>query len=338
MKFDWELKEAAFKVINDMCNLKKGEYLLIYGDTSVDEDVLFALAEAGHVLGGEVGVYLYRTREEVGLEPPPPLREAMKASDVIIELAEKYLIHTKAYHDALEAGSRNLCLTGMDKEMLKRCVGKIPYRKMVEFGDALMNLLSKKNQMRITTPGGTDLISEIGGRSFFHNSGIIKSPGEQSFLGGQISWAPIEESINGTMVFDGAVWPPDELGLLHEPIVMKVERGRVISIEGGKEAIIFKKWLESFNDPNMFMIAHFSYGFNPGARLTGKILEDERIFGGIEIGLGSQRPRFNGKVGRAKAHTDGIMLNPTVEVDGEIIEKDGEFLHPELKKFNLKEA
>ncbi len=338
MEFNWELKSAAFKVINDMCNLRKGEYLLIYADTSADQEVLSALAEVGHVSGGEVGVYIYRTREEVGLEPPPPLREAMKASDVIIELAEKYLIHTEAYHKALEKGSRNLCLTGMDKGMLIRCIGNINYKEMVSFGDTLMEILSKGNRMEITTPGGTHLTSEIGGRPFFHNSGIIKNPGEQSFLGGQISWAPIEESINGTMVFDGSVWPPDELGLLKEPIVMTVKEGRVVKIDGGKEAVVFKRWFEGFDDPNMFMIAHFSYGFNPGARLTGKILEDERIFGGVEIGLGSQRPRFKGKVGRAKAHTDGIMLNPTVILDGEIIEKEGEFIHPALKKFNLKEA
>ena len=230
MKFDWEVKSAAFKVINDMCNLKKGEHLLIYADTKVDQDVLSAIAEAGHVAGGEVGVYLYRTREEVGMEPPPPLREAMKASDIIIELAEKYLIHTKAYHDALDNGSRNLCLTGMDKDMLTRCIGDINYKAMVEFGDKLMEILSRGNKMEITTPAGTHLVSEIGRRPFYHNSGIIDSPGQQSFLGGQISWAPVEETINGTMVFDGSVWPPDELGLLKEPIVMKVEKGRVVEI------------------------------------------------------------------------------------------------------------
>ncbi len=338
MEFNWELKEAAFKVIKDMCNVKKGESVLIYADTKADQDVVSAISEAGHVLGGEVGVYLYKTKKEVGLEPPPPLREAMKASNVIIELAEKYLIHTEAYHEALNHGSRNLCLTGMDKDMLIRCVGSINYKEMVAFGDKLMELLRRGNKMEITTPGGTHLTSEIGGRPFFHNSGIIKSPGEQSFLGGQISWAPIEESINGQMVFDGSVWPPEELGLLKEPIVMTVKEGRVTKIEGGKEALIFEKWLQSFNDPNMFMIAHFSYGFNPGARLTGKILEDERVFGGIEIGLGSQRPRFKGKVGKAKAHTDGIMLNPKVLLDGELIEKDGEFVHPSLSEFQFRDA
>ena len=78
----------------------------------------------------------------------------------------------------------------------------------------------------------------------------------------------------------------------------------------------------------MFKIAHFSYGFNPGAQLSGKILEDERVFGCVEIGIGSQVPSF--EVGPAAAHTDGIMLNPTVILDGKAIEEQGRFVHPYL--------
>jgi len=37
-------------------------------------------------------------------------------------------------------------------------------------------------------------------------------------------------------------------------------------------------------------------------------------------------------VGSAKAHTDGVMLNPTVILDGEVIEKEGKFIHPKLAK------
>ncbi|GAI65023.1 unnamed protein product, partial [marine sediment metagenome] len=36
-------------------------------------------------------------------------------------------------------------------------------------------------------------------------------------------------------------------------------------------------WLNSFNDPGMLGLAHASWGFNPGAKLTGDIVEDERV-------------------------------------------------------------
>lgn len=335
MKYDWELKKVAKTVIEEMVNLREGENILIYADTAADKQVVDSIAEAAHLAGGVVCLFWYETRPEVGIEPPKPLAAAMKTSDVVIELAEKYLIHTKSYHEALRAGSRNLCLTGMTPGMMVRCIGNINYPRMVELGDALAKLLQEGDKMRITTPAGTDLTSQIGNRPVFHNSGIISKPGQQSFLGGQVSWAPIEESINGTMVFDGSLWPPEELGLLKMPMVFEIEKGEVKSIKGDNEAKVLEKWLRSFDDLNMFKIAHFSYGFNPGARLSGTILEDERIFGCVEMGIGSQRPRFKGTVGSAKAHTDGVMLNPTVTLDGEVIERDGEFIHSKLININF---
>ena len=45
-----------------------------------------------------------------------------------------------------------------------------------------------------------------------------------------------------------------------------------------REAKIFEHWLKSLKDPKMFRIAHISYGCNPGDRLMGNILEDERVW------------------------------------------------------------
>lgn len=330
MAYSWKLYNAARIVMQDMVRLKEGEAILIYADTASDGEVLDALAKAAYCAGGVVCVLVYAERPSVDMEPPKPLAAAMKASDVIIELAEKYIIHTQAYYEALAAGARTLSLTGVTRGIMERCIGGIDYSRMVEFGEALAEILRSASRMEVQTPAGTNLVFEFHGRPVFHNSGVVIKPGDQSFLGGQISWAPIEETIEGVIVIDGSIWPPDELGLLKNPVKLMVEGGVIKCVEGGSEARIFEKWLESFGDPNMFKIAHVSYGFNPGARLTGKILEDERVFGCLEIGVGAQSPRFCGKVGRAAAHADGVMLNPTVTLDSTLLEKDGVFLHPRL--------
>lgn len=97
-------------------------------------------------------------------------------------------------------------------------------------------------------------------------------------MAGQISWCPIEETINGTLVFDAAIFPPTDMGAISENVKLTLENGRVTKIEGGKEAERFSAWLHSFNDPNMFRLAHYSLGFNPGVmKPTGRIVEDERI-------------------------------------------------------------
>ncbi|MEM2021740.1 MAG: hypothetical protein QXP80_05905, partial [Zestosphaera sp.] len=134
------------------------------------------------------------------------------------------------------------------------------------------------------------------------------------------------------LVFDGSLWPPEELGLLKNPVKLLIKEGKVRRIEGGSEARMFERWLGSFNDEGMFNVAHLSYGCNPGAKLTGNILEDERVWGVVEWGLGSQSSTFMGRLGPASSHTDGICLSPTVWGDEEKIIEEGEYIHPELKE------
>jgi len=71
-------------------------------------------------------------------------------------------------------------------------------------------------------------------------------------------------------------------------------------------------------------VDHACYGFNPGvARPSGRILEDERVFGCMQFGIGA--PDYG-----SPAHTDGVVLNPSVWLDEVQIEEDGCYLHPEL--------
>ena len=130
-------------------------------------------------------------------------------------------------------------------------------------------------------------------------------------------------------------------GIVNGPVSAEVistdAKGMIKEISGGVEADIFRKWMTSFKDENMYRIAHICYGYNPGARITGNIAEVERVFGVVQVGWGTQgpliRPDLGGKPGwRAAAHCDGIMLNPNVYLDGEIIEEKGKYVHPELAK------
>ncbi|MDP2871993.1 MAG: hypothetical protein Q8P31_05575, partial [Bacillota bacterium] len=72
----------------------------------------------------------------------------------------------------------------------------------------------------------------------------------------------------------------------------------------------------------MYHLAHYSLGFNPGVlRPTGRIVEDERVFGCMEFGVGQTRSG-------APSHTDGIVLNPTIVLDGVHMETEGRYVHP----------
>ncbi|WP_243680138.1 hypothetical protein [Vulcanisaeta souniana] len=124
--------------------------------------------------------------------------------------------------------------------------------------------------------------------------------------------------------------------LLHSPIKLKIRDGKISEISGGSEAKILEKWLRSFNDEKMFMTAHVTYGCHPNAKLSGNIVEDERVWGGAVVwgGFGSQSETFKGKLGLASSHVDAVVLNNTIYGDGgELIVKDGgDFVHEEVKE------
>jgi leucyl aminopeptidase (aminopeptidase T) len=130
------------------------------------------------------------------------------------------------------------------------------------------------------------------------------------------------------VVVDGMLWPPDDVGIVREPVTLRLERGRIVSIEGGAEARILENWLDSLGDATMRRIAHLTYGFNPGVtRFTGRVAEDERVFGVFDFGFGGWMDR------PAPSHFDCVVTAPTIVADGVEIERDGRFVHPELAEF-----
>jgi len=327
----FELAAAAQKLVRDVMLVEPGEEVAITADTSSDMRVVDATAGAVAAAGASPTVVLYESRDSAVVEPPGPVAGAIARSDVWIEFAVAYILHTEAYKRALEAQTRYICLTGMDTPMMVRTIGKVDYPTMLELGRALGRYLAGADEVRVTSPAGTDLVGRMNGRPIRYSGKLADTPGEPVMLGGQISFCPVEDTISGTLVFDGALWPPAEIGLLDEPVRLTIESGRVTKIEGGYQATVFDRWMRSFDDPNMYRVAHYSLGFNPGVtRPTGRIVEDERVFGSIEYGLGSQGKQIAGGGWDAAGHTDGVVLNPTITLDGRDMEREGIYVEPSL--------
>ncbi|MEM1610327.1 MAG: hypothetical protein QXQ57_01615 [Sulfolobales archaeon] len=332
---DFELMKSAYKLIKEILKVSAGEEVVITADTASDWNVVEATARAVSIVGGKPVVILHETPLGVGKAADPylPLKvltSALISADVWIEYNRNWLLYSTPYWEAIGRGKvRYMCLVGMYVDALTRMIGRIDLSTMYAFQRKLAEVTRRVRHMKITTPAGTNVEFENDPKRPILVEGEINGPGEY-MLFGQVDWAPIEESISGVIVFDGSVWPPEELGLLKSPIKLYIREGKVYRIEGGYEAHIFEKWIRSFNDEKMYRVAHLSYGCNPGAKLTGNILEDERVWGVVEWGIGSQSQTFRGKIGPASSHTDGICTRPTVIGDGETVIRDGEYVHPEL--------
>lgn len=336
--YEYELGKAAKILCEDLFKLKPGETFVITADTECEKRVIDATATAAFACDAKPMVIYTASPLGVGkaADPMLPLESltaALLKADAWVEFNNKWLLYSTPYDIAMKENKklRHLCLVGMNVDMMVRNIGRVDYPNLEKF----MKLVTKKTlsakHMRITTPAGTDVeFNNEPGRKSIMELGYADTPGSH-MMAGQIGWSPNFESINGTIVFDGSLVPPI-VGILKEPVRLTIKKGEIVKIEGGKEATEYEKWLKSFNHPQMLKLAHVCYGFNPGARLTGDILEDERVWGGTEWGLGNVGAILVPGGISGPSHTDGICLNSSVWLDGVQIMDKGQLLDPELKK------
>ncbi len=133
---------------------------------------------------------------------------------------------------------------------------------------------------------------------------------------------PAEGGTNGVFVVDGSMAGIGDLGG-KKPITIRVENGYAVEITGGEEADLLKSKLEPLGKP-AFNVAELGVGTNDAARIIGNILEDEKVMGTIHIALGNNMS-MGGTVD-VPIHLDGIVKDPTVELDGRLLMKDGKLL------------
>ena len=334
--YEYELHKAAYILVNDMLRLKPGETLVITADTQSDMRVVDATAAAAHTLGAIPMVITLAAPLGVGkaadaMLPVEALSAALSAADAWVEFNEQWLLYSTPFERSMAQNKklRYMCLVCMTVDMMVRLIGRIDADLLSKFMRKVTDMTQQAKQMRITTPAGNDIsCSLLEERPVNCDDGLCDTPG-MHFLGGQISFTPDFDSINGRLVFDGTIAPP--CGFLKEAVILDVEKGRVTRISGGRQADELRAWLESFDDPNMFRVAHGCYGFNPGARLCGNVLEDERIWGCTEWGLGYlSAVDAPPDVIQAKSHCDGLCLDSSVWLDGVQLLDKGVVIHPEL--------
>ena len=131
---------------------------------------------------------------------------------------------------------------------------------------------------------------------------------------------PVESS-NGIFIVDGSM---AGLGLIKNVnITIKVKDGYATEIKGGILAKKLSKQLDEVGR-DARNIAEFGIGTNDSAKLSGVLLEDEKVMGTVHIALGNN-VSMGGSV-NVPIHLDGVIKKPTVYLDGQILMKNGKLL------------
>jgi len=315
-----ELKESAKIALRDCMALKESETLLVVTDDKTFE-IGTALFEVGKSLTDDAFLLVMTEREVNGQEPPDEIAELMTKYNVVICPTAKSLTHTNARRNACKAGARVGTMPGITNEVMIRTL-KADYHKIAERTRLLSDILDEANQVHITTELGTDILVPINGIRAISSTGLVTEKGSYGNLpSGESYLMPVEGKTNGVFVVDGSF---AAVGKIKEmPITVKVENGFATKIEGGVEATKLVNMLEPMGKM-AYNIAELGIGTNDQAIVTGAILEDEKVMGTIHIALGNNIS-MGGTVG-VGIHLDGVILEPTVTIDGKVIMENGKLM------------
>ena len=311
---------GARTILETLMKVREGENVLIVTDTNKIDVAKILMAEA-ITMGAIATLCVMKPQEYNGEEPPPPIAAAMKASDVCLSPTTKVMSHTKARLEAQAAGCRYCLMSDYTIDMLISGGLNADLAAVKKNVERMAEILGRSKMIRLRAPGGTDLTARVEGRRANAYHGFAHRPGTYSLCqcqGANIS--PVEGETEGMIVIDAAVagW----LLIRDQPITVHVKRGRIVSIEGGREAETLRKHLESKNDENVYNIAEIGVGLNPECRLIGSVLEDEGVLGTAHIGIGSNIT-LGGKVS-ARGHEDLMIWDPWIEADGRVIQEGKE--------------
>ena len=305
------LLEKSAKIILEYCmSLKTNESCLIITDSKL-KSIGNVLYKNSLNIAKKSKLILTTIPKSHGAEPPKYVADEMLNYDVILMPTTKSLSHTKARENASKNGARIASMPGVTKEMVERALN-VDFDKIREINKRLISKLKDKNKITIKTKNETNVSFFVQSRKWLSDDGIYTKKGAFGNLpAGEIFIAPIEEKTNGTIVVDASI---GGIGKVDKTIKIDIKDGFIENIKGEKTAKVFSQLLENKLYKN---VAELGIGTNYKAKITGNVLEDEKVAGTCHIAFGNNK-HFGGKVD-IPFHVDVVIKKPTVYADDVLI-------------------
>ncbi|HKW04826.1 MAG TPA: hypothetical protein VJN71_05950 [Nitrososphaerales archaeon] len=321
--------EATKNCVENFCQVKSGERVLIVSEYDTDPLVSSSFAASAHLAGAQTSIMTIPPLSVGGWvrnSPNDMLVAAFEHSDVIIACTYFEFAHNeRTFFSKIFGGKGRVCsvLMGSTPGSLISA-GRFPIPLYCAIGEKAMKIVNPAKKIRYTTSSGTDITFE-GPQGVSYGKPL--DPG---------SWAIFPPmGINFYPVSSNGVLVPDETALtgkLSSALKFTIEENFVTKIEGASGAE--RNAIESFRNEK-FYIRHSVIGLNPKVRMVNAPeFERERAAGTTYLGLDGTGP--SGRIDRSKpgfSHLDMIFDTPTVYIDGEMVVKDRRLLlldDPEL--------
>ena len=230
----------------ELCNVKKGETIVLLSDLGARRDYVSAAFAAAEDLGAdayEMCVNAMPSWTKVGVETVGRCKgtlEAIKSADMLVCL--HIPLFTRWLKEARDAGTRVLMVIDAPDE-LETLMAPAGLKQAVTYAGAR---LERARTMRITRPGGTDLSVKLGEYPTMIQYGYAEAPGRFDHWGaGHVHTFPNEGSANGTVVFaPGDIVVLPYCRYVQDEVRLDIRDGFIRKIEGGLDAKLMSDWLD----------------------------------------------------------------------------------------------
>ncbi len=328
------IEEGVKQAVENCLKVRAGESVVIITDAETVE-IGSAIKAAIEKITAEVVFLIMEDFGERPIDYPQAIDDAIKAADVSVYAAQGAEGELQTFRmrmlKAVEAnpGLRHAHMIGITPEIMKDGMCS-DYKEIQRVSRLVYEKVKNAGKIRVVTEKGNDFVAKFSPQLKWIISDGDITPGQWMNLpDGEVFTSPA--NVSGTVVIDGCLGDffTQKYGSLEDtPITIEVENGRAVkeSIRCDNEQLRHEFTRYIFEvDENSNRIGEFAIGTNTG--LTGLIynlLQDEK-FPGVHIAFGSPLPGKTGAKWDSKAHVDGVIIRPTIEVDGEIIMDKGEF-------------
>jgi aminopeptidase len=331
-----KMRRGALNALDTILEVGKGRTVLVVTDPK-KLGIGKAFEAAARELGASTEIYILPAKRPMKALPEDLLPKVegfrpMAADTVFINafsgMAEETPLRIQLIRKEEDVGGRVGHAPGITEEMMTEGPMNVDYRAIAKSARRLMARFKGAESAHLTAPSGTDITMVIKGRDF-ETDLEIKNGSMGNLPAGEIWCAPVEGSANGVIVADGSI---GDLGAIKKPLTIVVKGGKVQAVKGGTPALLGK--LDRFLkvDEMATVIGELGIGLNPGARITGNLLEDEKAGDTAHIAFGNNTDMPGGK-NTSKTHRDFLFHRPTLTVtysDGrqETLLKDGKVSEP----------
>jgi len=331
------------KVLRDCLDVQEDERILIITDHGYENRRISALISgsyylAARELGFDATIIVQKPKikgDKASEDTVLALKELGMSNVVIMSLSGKLgsiKEISKSYRNFIrESHNRFVSATNLGRisnDHYQTAIDTIDvdYKEMQKKGKEIKKKLDKGKEARVVTDAGTDLKIDISKYDAKLNTGNYNMPGTGGNIpAGEVYIPPTFKKVEGRIVIDGSSAYRKGTQLIEEPIDLKVKRGEIVEIKGGKEADNLRETLDWATNKAKYpwgirRIGELGIGINPNAKIIGATIIDEKVKGTAHIGIGSNY-WFGGTI-YAIIHLDQVFRNPKIYIDGKLLKYD----------------